>query len=252
MPLSLGFQNYLDQGSGGAIVPLALGYQSTRLYVFDENGRISTSTGAGAVLEFPTTYTRGEAWELRFRSTYTASQFQGVYLQTRSDVANTSEIRAMELEARQGAAVALGGLTALHAKANVASSSTGNITTLRGAEIGFSMDDTYTGTVTSAYGLHVKVQTEDGATITTGYGVYIENEAVTGGERLTAAIGITATAGFTGYRYGIDSTGVEFTNGAAGEVVLWAFKGADGTTYYVKHDTDAATVLAVVTSDPTT
>ena len=105
--------------------------------------------------------------------------------------------------------------------------------------------------------MHVKLQIEDGATLTTAYGIFIEQEDVTGtssgGARLDALIGAKATSATGGVvRYGIDTTQMEFTNGSGNEVVLWAFKGANGTTYYVVHDTDTATALAVVTTDPTT
>ena len=258
MPLYGGWKRELDQASGGANGALSVTIGSNRLYLFDEYGRISTSTGAGATLEFPTTYTRGEALELRYRSTYTASQFQGMFMQVRSDVANTSAIRAIELEARQGAnGIALGELTGIIATAFVNSATTGTVTTARGGHFQVSMNASYTGTVTSLYGVHIKIQNEDGATVTTGYGLYIEEEDVTGTSsgtaRLDAAIGIKSTSATAGvFRYGIDSTATEFTNGSANEVVLWAFKGANGTTYYLVHDTDAATVLGVVTTDPTT
>ena len=230
-------------------------------YVFglgvDDTGRISTGTRAGTTLEFPDAYGFGEAIELRFRTADTGNgQFQGVYLQVRSDVANSGAIRAMELEARQGAAVAIGSLTPLHAKANIASTTTGTITTARGGEVGVAFNSSaYTGTVTNLYGLHIKNQIEDGATITTGYGLYIETEDVSGASsstaRLDAVIGVASTSGGV-FRYGIDSTASEFTNGSGNEVVLWAFKGANGTTYYLIHDTDAATAVSVVTTDPTT
>lgn len=221
----------------------------TPIYVFDANGRISTSTHAGATIEFPDTYSRGEAWELRFRTADTGNgQFQGIFLQVRSDVANTSTIRGMEIEARQGAAVALGGLEGMHVNANVASTSTGNITTVKGISANVSLDDTYTGTITNLYGLHVKLQTEDGATITNGFGIYIENEAVTGDQRLVAAIGVAQTS-VGAYRYGLYFP--ELENGSGNEVVLMRFIGANGTEYFLVHDTDAATVVAVVTTDPT-
>lgn len=222
-------------------------------YVFglgvNDTGRISTSTRNGAVIEFPDAYGFGEAVELRYRTADTGNgQFQGLYLQTRSDVANSSTIRAAEFEARQGAAVAIGDLTGIRAIANIASSSTGNITTARGAEIGVSVDDTYTGTVTNLYGLHVKCQLEDGMTVTTGFGIYVENEAVTGAERLTAVIGAAST-GVGGFRYGLYLP--ELTNGSGNEVVLARFLGANGTEYFLIHDTDSATAVSVVTTDPT-
>lgn len=249
--------------AGVEALELSTGDATRSPYVFgvgvSDTGRLSTMTRAGATLEFPTTYSFGEAIELRYRSTYTASQFQGIYLQVRSDVANTSEVRGIEVEARQGAAVGVTTLTGLRSNANIASTSTGNITTARGAEVGVSFNSSaYTGTITNFYGLHVKNQIEDGATITTGYGICVETEAVTGAPtgtaRLDAVLGvITNPANGVGYfRYLIDAGGIELTNGSGNEVVLMKFVGANGTTYYMVHDTDSATAIGVVTSDPTT
>ena len=229
-------------------------------YIFDENGRISTRSHAGASITIPDSYSFGEMWEMRWTFAETGnSQRQGVYVQVRSDVANSSTVRAMELEVRQGAAVAIGDLTALRSSVNIASTTTGTITTARGAEVGIGFNSSaYTGTITNFYGLHIRNQIEDGATITTGYGLYIETEAVsgapTGTARLDAVIGVgTNPADGVGYfRYLIDAGGIELTNGSGNEVVLFKFVGANGTTYYVVHDTDSATALGVVTTDPTT
>ena len=122
------------------------------------------------------------------------------------------------------------------------------------AQIQMDSDSTYT--ITNCFGMRIKMQVEDGATVTTGYGLKIEIEAVTGGPtgnaQITAMIGASATSATDGvFRYGIDSSGTEFANGAAGEVVLWKFQDAAGTTQYLIHDTDAATVLEVSTTDPT-
>ena len=171
---------------------------------------------------------------------------------------NTSGLRGIEVSARQGAAVAVGQLTGINSKAVIASTSTGNVTTAEGMEVGVEMGGSYTGTVANLYGLRILNDIEDGATVTAGYGLFIQTRAATGTPsgtaRLTAAICISADpAGMVGvFRYGIDSTATEFTNGSGNEVVLWAFKGANGTTYYMVHDTDAATAIGVVTTDPTT
>ena len=261
-----GWRQLVNAATGVRALGLSLGHSSetndNATYVFGtgttDAGRLSTISRAGATLEFPDAYGFGEAWELRFRTADTGNgQFQGIYLQVRSDVANTSNIRGMEIEARQGAAVDLGGLIGLQVAANIASTSTGNITTAIGGNFEVQMDDTYTGTVTSLYGLRVKLQIENGSTITTGYGIFVEQEDVAGtsdgSARLDAVLGVKATSGTAGvFRYGIDTTQTEFTNGSGNEVVLWAFKGANGTTYYVVHDTDSATALGVVTTDPTT
>ena len=263
MAKAKGWRNAPNAAAGIAALAISTGDPAREPYFLGvgttDTGRLSSGSRAGATVEFPDDYGFGEAWELRFRTADTGNgQFQGIYLQVRSDVANTSTIRGMEVEARQGAAVNLGGLTALHCAANLASTSTGNVTTAIGLNAEVQMDDTYTGTVTSLYGIRVKMQIEDGATITTGYGIYVETEAVTGAPtgsaRLDAVIGVgTNPANGVGYfRYLIDAGGIELTNGSGNEVVLFKFVGANGTTYYVVHDTDAATALGVVTTDPTT
>lgn len=225
-----------------------------------DQGRIATSSLNGASITVADAYTFGEMIELRYTFAETGnSQRQGIFLQTRSDVANSSTVRGLEIESRQGAAVAIGHLSGAKIAANVASTTTGTVTTAEGMEVGVAFNSSaYTGTVTNFYGLRVKNQIEDGATITTGYSIYVETEAVSGAPtstaRLDAVIGVkTSPADGVGYwRYGIDTTGTEFTNGSGNEVVLWAFKGADGTTYYMVHDVDSPTAIGVVTSDPTT
>ena len=263
MATNIGWRRNKNAASGVEALELSTGDTSRSPYVFGigvtDTGRISTGTRAGATIEFPTGYGFGEALELRYRSTFSASQFQGIYLQVRQDVANTSTVRGMEIEARQGGAVAIGSLIGLTATANVASTTTGTVTTVIGLDAQTTFNSSaYTGTVTSLYGLRVKCAIEDGATITTGYSIYVETEAVTGAPtgtaRMDAILGVaTSPAAGVGYwRYGIDTSGTEFTNGSGNEVVLWKFIGANGTTYYVVHDTDSATALGVVTTDPTT
>lgn len=203
----------------------------------NDSGRLSTASRNGATLEFPDAYSFGEAIELRYRFAETGNaQRQGIFMQVRSDVANTSTIRGMEIEARQGAAVALGGLEGMHVNANIASSSTGDITTVKGISANVSMDDTYTGTVTNLYGLHVKIQSEDGSTVTTGYGVYVENEAVTSGEKLTAVLGAASTGAANLFDTVIDSTGVLTTVANTDQVLLWKFRNDAGTAIYMRYD----------------
>jgi len=248
-----------DENSGNGTGAMQLFADSgAALYSYDRNGRLSTITGSGSTLEFPDAYSRGEAWELRFRTADTGNgQFQGIFLQVRSDVANSSTIRGMEVEARQGAnTIAIGELIGSTFISRGAGT-TGAITTMIGLDAQVQMDSDSTYTITNCYGMRIKMQIEDGATVTTGYALRIEIESVTGAPtgsaRLDAMIGVTATTGTAGvFRYGIDTLNTEFTNGSGNEVVLWAFKGANGTSYYLIHDTDAATVLEVNTTDPTT
>src|SRR3990172_9423384 len=167
MATNIGWRRNKNAASGVEALELSTGDTSLSPYVFGigvtDTGRISTGTRAGATIEFPTGYGFGEALELRYRSTFTASQFQGIYLQVRQDVANTSTVRGMEIEARQGGAVAIGNLIGLTATANVASTTTGTVTTVIGLDAQTTFNSSaYTGTVTSLYGLRVKCAIEDG------------------------------------------------------------------------------------------
>src|SRR3990167_581814 len=59
-------------------------------YVFDENGRISTSSHAGAAITVPDSYTFGEMWELRWTFAETGnSQRQGIFVNVRGSAANS-------------------------------------------------------------------------------------------------------------------------------------------------------------------
>ena len=205
----------LRSGTDAAAVPQ---------YVFDGTGRISTGSAAGAALTFPTTYLRGEAIEARYTSSFTASQFQGVFMEVRSDVANTSTIRGMEIRARQGAAVAIGALEGANINAFIASTSTGNIGTVFGASGEVQVDDTYTGTVTLCAAMRAKIAKEDGATYTGvnaamtagSYGLLIQGESVTGLSTSDAAIGITnAPADVVAFNVLIDARGTRLSQAAA-------------------------------------
>src|SRR3990167_9388984 len=91
--------------------------------------RISTKTLAGAAETIPSTYAYGEAIELRYSSAKVDTQFQGLFLQVDTSVANTSTIRAAEFTGRRagGAAVAVGTIVGVHSAAYTASGATGAI-----------------------------------------------------------------------------------------------------------------------------
>lgn len=258
MPLKRGLFWESDEQSGTGTGTLNLYVDSeSPLYSFDQNGRISTITGSGSTLTFPDAYNRGEAQELRYRTADTGNgQFQGIFLQVRTDVANSSTIRGMEVEARQGAnTIAIGELIGSTFISRGAGT-TGAITTMIGLDAQVQMDSDSTYTITNCYGMRIKMQVEDGATVTTGYALRVEIESVTGAPtgsaRLCAIIGVTATTGTAGvFRYGIDTTCTEFTNGSGNEVVLWKFKDSAGTTQFMVFDTDASCTIGVVSSDPT-
>lgn len=211
--------------------------------------RISTETELGAATTIPASHTYGEAIELRYTVEYTASQFQALFVNVRSDVANTSTLRGAEFSARQGAAVAIGTLEGINSAANVASSSTGDVTNAFGITGELQTDDTYTGTITAAAAVRGKFQAEDGATYTAGYVFQADLEAVTSAKAITAILGVGTASGGATVNSLIDTSALESTNYQSNtRVVLVKFKGANGTVYYVVHDTDSATALSVETA----
>lgn len=215
------------------------------------NGRISTKTAGGSAISIPSTHPFGEGVELRYTSALSNTQFQGMYVRADTTVANSSTIRGAEFVATRGGDVAVGTLEGINSAGYLRTTGTGAVTNAFGITGEVQADSGYAGTVTLAAAVRGKFQIEDGATYTRSYVFQADLEAVTGGARVLALIGVGTVGGAATARYGIDTTSVEFTNGSGNEVVLWAFKGADGTTYYVVHDTDSATALGVVTTDPT-
>lgn len=211
-------------------------------------GRISTRTIAGAALSVRSDYGRGEAIELRYSSALSNTQFQGIALFVDTSVANTSTIRGLEVSARRSAAVAVGTIEGANIAGYARVDGTGDVTNLYGVTGEAQMDDGYTGTITELAAVRAKVQIEDGATVTAGYGVLVHVEGVTGGAAITALFGAKGTGGGTADSI-VDSSGVETTNyQTATRVVLMKFLGANGTTYYLVHDTDTATVTSVETA----
>ncbi|KKL47404.1 hypothetical protein LCGC14_2335920, partial [marine sediment metagenome] len=179
---------------------------------------------------------------------FTASQFQGLFMRVAmaSGVANTSAVRGMEVDARNASDQNVGELVGVHATANVMG--TGTITKAFGLHAQVSQRSEEASTVTTLAAIWAKVGVEDASTITNGYGILISSEFITGGIALTAAIGVESS-GAGAFTSLIDATGAQLVETDSGtEVVLIKFQGANGTTYYLVHDTDAATVVAVATS----
>ena len=214
--------------------------------------RIATDREKGAVVTYPSTHPYGEAFELRYDWKHASNQFQALYVQVRAaaGAANTGTLRGAEFNVRNESAQNAGTLMGLSAAAEIRGAAT--VTAIYGlnGEVAAAQADV-SGVATLLAAVRAKVQSEDAGTITEGYLFLGENEAVTGGKRLTAIIGAKSTGAFAAARYGIDTSGFGLTLGSGNEVVLWKFRGHNGTTYYVVHDTDAATALGVVTSDPT-
>ena len=199
-------------------------------------GRIVTSGLTGAALDIPSDYSFGEAIELRYTSSLSNKQFQGIYCEVRTLVANTSTIRGAEFKAARDAAVAVGVLEGVNAAAFVRVNGGGNVTNVFGATGEVQVASGYTGTLTLVAGLRGKVQTEDGSTVTEGYGCLVENEFVTGGVVLTAAFGAKATGAGIGFGVGIDLSGTKLTVHDTDQVTLIKFKNSSGTNVTMSYD----------------
>jgi len=233
MPLDIGYTTFDS-------VQIAPPVGDNAILLRGENSgvpRISTMTESGAAVSIPSTYGFGEAIELRYSSALSNTQIQGIFLQVDTSVANTSTVRGVEIAARRSAAVAVGTLMGGNIVAYTGNGvNTGNITTMYGLSCEAQIDDTYTGTIAEFAGLRVKLQTEDGATVTASYGIIIDNEYVTGGKTLTAMIRMQATSG-TGADCLIDASGVQTTVSDTDKVLLFKFKRSDGTTVFCRYDT---------------
>lgn len=219
--------------------------------------RISTSTLNGAALSIPSTHSFGEGIELRYSSALSNTQFQGLFMQVDTSVANTSTIRGAEIAARRSAAVNVGTITGASLTAYTGNGvNTGTITDLIGVNAEAQVDDTFTGTVTIQRAGRFKLQTEDGATMgaaafTGGvvvgglFGITIENEFVTGGKKADAAIGVATTSLGTGFDCLINSCGTLTTVSDTDKVLLFKFLNAAGTVTFCRYDTsDNALVFA--------
>ena len=213
------------------------------------NERVSTKTAAGSAVSIPATYHFGEAIELRYTSALVDTQFQGIFLEVRSAIANSSTIRGMEIAAAQAAAVAIGVLEGANIRATVRSATTGDITSMYGVTGEANHNSAaYTGTITEIAAVRGKVSMEDGAIYTKSSVFLADVEPVSGADvigsyfRAKSHANISATAAIDV----ADAVLVETDSGK--EVTLIRFTGANGTVYRVVHDApDAATVLAVVT-----
>ncbi len=103
---------------------------------------------------------------------------------------------------------------------------------------------------TEVGGVEIFVSHQAADTPTTFYGLRIRNNDETGNVAINAAIDVdNSHANAKGFNYIIDASGTQLTEYDSGtKVCLFSFQGANATTYYVVHDTDAATALSVVTS----
>ena len=207
--------------------------------------RISTVTANGSAISVPSTFTWGELIELRATSALSNTQFQGMFVEIRTSVANNSTIRGAEFHAAQEGAVAVGVLEGGSFQAITRSSTTGNITNMFGVTGEVTHNDSaYTGTVTAAAAVRGKLSVEDGATYTYASIIRAEISAITGGKTIDAAISVHADSSAT-VNYLIDTSNIESTNYSANRVVLWKFKDSAGTARFLVFDADSATAVVV-------
>lgn len=202
-------------------------------YIWDQdlilNSRIVTGTSMnGQAVTIVSTYSFGEAWELRYTSEKSNAQFQGIFLEVRTSVANTSTIRGMEIAAASQGAIAVGVLEGANIRATVRSTTTGNITSMFGVtgEANFN-SSAYTGTVTTIAAVRGKVSMEDGATYTNS-SVFLANaEGITGSDVIGSILRASINANITADAI-IDCTGMNLTLVDTDKVNLIKFKDTGG------------------------
>src|SRR3990167_8757323 len=232
----------LETGMGAGLVPYVFGSGVT------DSGRIAARTRAGAAIAVPDAYSFGEMWELRFTFAETGnSQRQGIFMDVRTSAANSATVRGMEVSAQSEGNINVGTLSGGTFK-GIPRGTSGTITNLFGVEAEITFNDAaWAGTVTLGAAIRGKVSLDDGGTNTEIYGVYIDGEPISGAVVGTALFGSNTHANLS-WNYAIDvSQSVLVETDTATDVTLIRFTGADGSVYRVVHDTDAATVLAVVT-----
>ena len=202
-------------------------------YVWDQdlilNSRIVTGTSLnGGAVTIVSTYSYGEVWELRYTSEKSNTQFQGMFMEVRTSVANSSTIRGMEIAAAQQGAVAVGTLEGANIRATARSTSTGNITNMFGVtgEANFN-SSSYTGTITTIAAVRGKVSMEDGATYTNSSIFLASAEAVTGGDTIGSILRSDTGSTIT-YDAIIDMTGVLLTVVDTDKVNLIKFRDSGG------------------------
>ena len=187
-------------------------------------------------------------WELRWTFAETGnSTRRGIFLEVRSGVANSATISGMEVTARQSAAVAIGTLEGINGRANIASTTTGNISAAFGVTGEININSSaYTGTISYQAGVRSKVQVEDGSTLTAGnpvtpagsYLFFGQQEGVSGPVvKMAAVLGAAATnQSSESFDTILDTTGVLTTVSQTDQVLLWKFLNSAGTPIYLRYD----------------
>ncbi len=190
---------------------------------FDIPGKLTAGTFASPI---DVTATREYGFEIH----YSGNNYNATGIRSRASAVTTdtsAQFQGGLFQAANNDNINVGVLNGLVAEAiGKATTNAATISTMRGALIGaeWSAKDT----VTDLRTLHVRTHTRDNATegyfSNSGYGIYVENEAVGGnGQALTAGIyfkGTNLSAGNKAFDYGIDFSGgtygtaeIRFSNG---------------------------------------
>jgi hypothetical protein len=128
----------------------------------------------------------------------------------------------------------------------VQAKSGGTVSTLLGLTITM---ENYGTCATEAGGMDLIVRNEATTGLALSYGLRIRNDDRSGQAAVQSAIHVASHASSGGFRELIDASGAVLTEYDTGtKVVLMKFQGANATTYYLVHDTDAATAVSVATS----
>ncbi len=206
--------------------------------------RIATGKVAGSAVPIPDGVPYGEAIELRYTCAITASDFNGIFLQVDTSVANTSDIKGVDISARRSGVGAVGSLQGGNFAAYTGSGkATGNVNSLIGLQGEAQQDAAYTATNALVVALSAKLSTISTSTITEGYGLLINNEAIVAGKAVTAAIGVKSTSKFAAYTALIDATGCGLVVHDGDQVTLIAFNDAAGTAKTISYDVSAGTIV---------
>ncbi len=105
------------------------------------------------------------------------------------------------------------------------------------------------GTTATEFGIADFVSANEANSATTTYGIQVRNDDRSSQAAIQSAVKVASHASSGGFDKLIDGSGAVLTEYDSGtKICLMSFKGANGTTYYLLHDTDAATVLSVNTS----
>ena len=217
----------------------------------NDTGRLSTSTRNGALITFPDAYSFGEAIELRFAFDETGnSQRQGIFMDVRTNAANSSTVRGIEITAQSVGNISIGVLAGAKFAA-IPRGESGTITHSIGVAAECSLNDAdWAGTITAQTGAYVKVSNDNGGTytgldlgagvLTGNMGVLVHNEYINGTVKMDAAYAVKATnITSDSFNAVIDSTGARTTVANTDQVLLWKFLNDAGTAIFMRYDQSA-------------